>query len=165
MGLAEMRVSKFVFQRISTKFGMGMWYPYTLEMVMSHLLVFFIQPQLMRSNRRTPPGKTYIDVWVLICHRPRAAGTPQLWDPFAQSGPLKGDNWKNGYSALSQPHMDRLSSYFTKWYSVALGKLRNCENPLRVESKMADDVQIFNIRTPVNISRTAEAIDCKFSRK
>jgi len=32
---------------------------------------------------------------------------------------------------------------------VVPGKLSNCENPLRLESKMADDAQIFHIRTPI----------------
>jgi len=68
-------------------------------------------------------------------------------------GPLKWDNWKNGYIALSQPHVDRLRSNFTRWYSVALGKLWNCEHLLRVESKMADDFQIFNIRTPISLEQ------------
>jgi len=39
-------------------------------------------------------------------------------------------------------------------------KLRNCENLLRAESKMADDVQTFNIRT--QMSGTAIARDFKF---
>jgi len=60
---------------------------------------------------------------------------------------------KNGYIDLSQPHVDRLHSKFTRWYSVAQEKLRNCENPLRVESKMADDAQICNIRTPISLER------------
>jgi len=32
-------------------------------------------------------------------------------------------------------------------------KLRNCENPLRVESKIADDAQSFNIRAPIFFER------------
>jgi len=41
-------------------------------------------------------------------------GTP---NPFVQLGPLKCDNWKNGYIAVTQPHVDRLHSNITKWYS------------------------------------------------
>jgi len=55
--------------------------------------------------------------------------------------------------AVTQPDVDRLRLNFTRWYSVAPGKLRNCENPLTVESKMADDAQIFNIRTPISLER------------
>jgi len=73
--------------------------------------------------------------------------------PFAQSGHLKCDNLKNGYIAPSQPHVNRLRSNFTRWYSVALGKLRNCENPLSVESKMADDAKIFTIRTTISLEQ------------
>jgi len=36
---------------------------------------------------------------------------------------------------------------------VAPGKLQNCQNPLWVESKMADDAQMFNIRTPISLER------------
>jgi len=36
---------------------------------------------------------------------------------------------------------------------VAPEKLRNCQNPLRVISKMAKDAQIFNIRTPISLER------------
>jgi len=56
---------------------------------------------------------------------------------------------KNGCIALTQPHVDRLRSNFIRWYSVAPGKLWNCQNSLRVEFKMADDAHIFNIRTPI----------------
>jgi len=49
---------------------------------------------------------------------------------------------KNGYIDLTQPHVDRLRSNFTKWYCLAPGQLRNCENLLWVEFKMADDAQI-----------------------
>jgi len=76
-----------------------------------------------------------------------AADPVQLGPPNLRSicpdGPLKCDNWKNGYIALIQPHVDRLHSNCTTWHSVAPEKLRNCENPLRVEFKMADDAQIF----------------------
>jgi len=84
---------------------------------------------------------------------PVQLGPKKLWDPFAQLGPIKCDNWKDGYIALTQPHVDRLRSNFTRWYSVAPGKLRNCKNLLRIESKMADDDQTFNIRTPLSSER------------
>jgi len=32
-------------------------------------------------------------------------------------------------------------------------KASECQNPLRVESKMADDAQIFNIRTPISLKQ------------
>jgi len=60
---------------------------------------------------------------------------------------------QNSCIALSQPHEDRLRSNFTKWYSAAPEKLQNREKPLRVESKMADDAQIFNIWTPMSLER------------
>jgi len=68
-------------------------------------------------------------------------------------GALKCDNWKNGYIDLSQPHVDRLHSNFTRWYSVASGKLLSCKNSLRFESVMADDAQIFNIQIPISLER------------
>jgi len=46
----------------------------------------------------------------------------------------------------------RLCSDFTRWYSVAPGKLRSCENPPKVESNMADDAQIFNIRSYIDLT-------------
>jgi len=39
------------------------------------------------------------------------------------------------------------------WYSLAPRKRWNCENPLTVESKVADDAQIFNIRTLISLER------------
>jgi len=42
-----------------------------------------------------------------------AARAPQLIDPVAQLGPLKCNNWKNGYFSLTQPHVDRVHSNFT----------------------------------------------------
>jgi len=98
--------------------------------------------------------KTYsTDAWALICRRPCAVMTPQLWDTFSQLGPLMCHSWKKGYIALFQLHVDRLRSDFTRWYSVSPWKLRNCENPLRVESKMADDTHILNIRTPIALKQ------------
>jgi len=60
---------------------------------------------------------------------------------------------KNGYVTLTQPPVDRLRSNFIKWYSVAPGKMRNCQNPRRIESKMADDTHIFNTRPPISFER------------
>jgi len=68
---------------------------------------------------------------------------PQTMRSICPIEALKCDNWKNAYIALTQLHMDSLHSNFTKRYSVAPGKLWNCENPLKVESKMADNANIL----------------------
>jgi len=60
-------------------------------------------------------------------------------------GVFKERQLENGYIALTQLHVDRLRPNFTRWYSVAARKRRNFENPLRVESKMANDAHVFNI--------------------
>jgi len=102
------------------------------------------------KNKKSKTIMYSADVWALICRRTHAA---QVWDPLSQLGPQKYDNWKNGYIVLTQPHVDRLRSDFVRWYSVATWKLQNCENPLRVESKMADDAQIFNMQIPMSLER------------
>jgi len=33
-----------------------------------------------------------------------------------------------------------------KWYCIAPEKMQNCQNPLKVESKMTEEAKIFNIR-------------------
>jgi len=71
----------------------------------------------------------YRDVWAVIWRRLRAARAPKLWYPLAQLGTLKCNNWKNGYVALTQPHVDRLRSNFARWYSVAPWRLQNCQKP------------------------------------
>jgi len=112
------------------------------------------------KNQKSKTIAYSADVRVLNYRRPRAAKTPQLLDLFAQLGPLKCDDWKNGYIALAQPPVDRLHSNFTRWYSVVPGKLRNCEKPLRVKFKMADDAPIFNIRTPISLERLKLDLVC-----
>jgi len=72
---------------------------------------------------------------------------------LVQLGPLNSQQLVKGYNALSQPHVDRLCSNFARWYFMAAGKLRNCENPLRVEYKMVAAAEIFNIRTPISLQQ------------
>jgi len=60
---------------------------------------------------------------------------------------------KNDYIVVTQPHVDRLRSNFTRWYSVAPWKLRNCQNPLKFEFQMMNDAQIVNIQTPISLER------------
>jgi len=132
---------------------------------------------------------------------------PQLWDLFAQLGPLKCDNWKNSYIALTQPHVDRLRSKGvlcgsrkatelskpTKgliqdggrrpnfWYTdpdisrtfkvetsnlaYALTTKSSIDGMQKTRSKgtwpSLGDLDL-NLRTPVNISRTAKATGFKF---
>jgi len=93
-----------------------------------------------------------IDVWAFICRRPRAARAPNS-ESHLPNWASKVDNWKNGYIAVTQPHVHRLRLNFTRWYPVDPEKLRNCQNPLRVESKMANDAQIFNVWTPISLKR------------
>jgi len=76
---------------------------------------------------------------------------PQLRDTFAQRKPLKGNNLENGYITLTQPHVDRLWSNLTRWYSVAPWKMQNYQNSPTVESKMADGSQIFNIWAHISL--------------
>jgi len=121
---------------------------------------WFLTPLVFRELRfknraKVQKAKTIvhsIDVCALICSRPRAA-----WDPISE---IHCPNWgpkvrqfKKGYIALTQPHVDRLRSNFTRWYPAAAWKMRNCQNLASVESKMADDVQIFNIWTPISLKR------------
>jgi len=73
-----------------------------------------------------------------LCRRPRAARAPNA-EKLLLKNAREVRQLKNGYIALTQPHVDRLRSNITRWYSVAPNKLRNSENPLRVKCKMADD--------------------------
>jgi len=98
-------------------------------------------------------SKTNTDFWSVVSDRPNAAKAPQLCEKLSRLWPPKCDNWKNSYIALTQPQVDRLRPYFTRWYSVAPRKLQNYENPLWVKSKMADNVQICNIRTPISLQQ------------
>jgi len=59
-------------------------------------------------------------------------GPPTLRS-ICQMEPPKCDNWENGY------------------ITVTPRKLRNCQNSLRVESKMVDDAKIFTIQTPISL--------------
>jgi len=90
------------------------------------------------------------------------SGLPFSVDPFHllqtpyRQGPdseIRLPYWGPESATLTQPHVDRLRSSFTRWYSVAPGKLRKCQNPLRIEFKMADDAQILNILTPISLER------------
>jgi len=89
----------------------------------------------------------------LICRRPVQLGPPTLRNICLKIVPKVRQLEKNGYIALTQPHVDKLRSNFRRWYSIAPGKFRNCQKPLRVESKMSDDTRIFNIRAPISLKR------------
>jgi len=55
----------------------------------------------------------------------------------------------------------RLHLNFTRWYSVAPWKLQNCQNPLRIESKMADAAS--NVLIHTYLSRVFDT-PCKSTR-
>jgi len=46
----------------------------------------------------------------------------------------------------SQAHVDRLCLNFTRWYYVAPGKMRNCQNPLRAEWRTTPKFLIYGPR-------------------
>jgi len=103
------------------------------------------------ENQKSKTIVCSTDAWALVCRRRHTSSSPQLWETFSLKLPVKCD--KNGYTALTQPHVNRLRSDFTRWYFVAPGKMRNCQKTLGVESNMADDAQIFNTRNPISFWR------------
>jgi len=74
-------------------------------------------------------------------------------DPFAQLGPLKYDNWKNGYIALTQPPADAYVRILQGGTTCLRERGGIVKKPLKVESKMADDAHIFNKRAPISLKR------------
>jgi len=80
---------------------------------------------------------------------PVQLGPSSSWDPFAKFGPIKCDNWKNGYIALTQLHVDRLHSNFT----IGSKKAAKLSKPTKGQIQDCGRHQIFNIQTMTSMER------------
>jgi len=91
---------------------------------------------------------------------PVQLGTPNSEIHLPSWGLESATIGKNGYIALTQPHVDRLRSNFTRWYSVAPWKLRICQ-PLLGSNPRWRTTFKFLIYGP-DIVLTAKARNFKF---